>query len=60
MQPTCHKYWFEEEYVVYLLDNGYLSSASWTLAADLTIEVPEVVARLVSLEQNLKDIVDGP
>ena len=52
MQPRCMRYWFEEEYVVYLHDNGYLSFAS------STTEVPEVVGRLDSLEKNLKSMED--
>ncbi|XP_021321686.1 uncharacterized protein LOC110437540 [Sorghum bicolor] len=52
VNPRCMRYWFEEEYVVYLHDNGYLSSAS------STTEVPEVVGRLDSLEKNLKSMED--
>jgi hypothetical protein len=58
MQGTCTRYWFEEEYVVFLHDNGYLPSASSTVAAASTIEVPEVVGRIVSLEQNLNEVKD--
>jgi len=39
MQGTCTRYWFEEEYVVFLHDNGYLLSASSTIAAASTTEV---------------------
>jgi len=37
MQGTCTRYWFEEEYVVFLQDNGYLLSAYSTIAAASTI-----------------------
>jgi len=43
MQGKCHSYWFEEEYVVYLKDNGYLPSTS------MTIEVPQVMGKIESL-----------
>ena len=50
MQGTCARYWFEEEYVVFLQDNGYLLSASSTIAATLTTEVPKLVEKIDSLE----------
>ena len=48
MQGTCTRYWFEEEYVVFLHDNGYLLSASSTIAAASTTEVPELVEKLIA------------
>ena len=52
MQGTCTRYWFEEEYVVFLHDNGYLLPASSTIVAASTTEVPELVEKIDSLEQN--------
>ncbi|CAD6269353.1 unnamed protein product [Miscanthus lutarioriparius] len=52
----CKSYWFEEEYVVYLHDNGYLLAAGSTIAEALTTEVPEVVGKIDSLEKNLKKV----
>ncbi|CAD6241867.1 unnamed protein product [Miscanthus lutarioriparius] len=52
----CKSYWFEEEYVVYLHDNGYLLAAGSTIVEALTTEVPEVVGKIDSLEKNLKKI----
>jgi tetrahydromethanopterin S-methyltransferase subunit G len=57
MQRTCSRYWFEEEYVVYLHDNGYLLPASSTIAAASTTEVPELVEKIDSLEENLNNKV---
>ena len=56
MQGTCTRYWFEEEYVVFLHDNCYLLSASSTIAAASTIEVHELVEKIDSLEQNLNKL----
>jgi hypothetical protein len=44
----CRSYWFEEEYVVYLIDNGYVPLASSPIAAasTTTTEVPEVVGKI--------------
>lgn len=58
MQGACTRYWFEEEYAVFVHDNGYLPSASSTVAAASTNEVPEVVGRIVRLEQNLNEVKD--
>ena len=44
--------------MVYLYDNGYLPSASSTVAAASTIEVSKAVGRIVSLEQNLNEVKD--
>ncbi|KAG2550087.1 hypothetical protein PVAP13_9KG241100, partial [Panicum virgatum] len=52
----CSSYWFEEEYVVYLEDHGYLLPASSTIAAASTTEVPELVGKIDSLEQNLNKV----
>ncbi|KAG2620305.1 hypothetical protein PVAP13_3NG168576 [Panicum virgatum] len=41
----CSRYWFEEEYVVYLEDHGYLLPASSTIAAASTTEVKEMVGK---------------
>jgi len=49
MQGTCSRYWFEEEYVVYLEDHGYLLPPSSTIAAASTSEVPELVGKIDSL-----------
>jgi len=56
MQGTCTRYWFEEEYVVFLHDNGYLLAAGSTIVEALTTEVPEVVGKIDSLEKNLKKV----
>jgi len=48
MQGTCSRYWFEEEYVVYLEDHGYLLPPSSTIAAASTSEVPELVGKLIA------------
>ena len=56
MQGKCKSYWFEEEYVVYLHDNGYLLAAGSTIVEALTTEVPEVVGKIDSLEKNLKKV----
>ena len=56
MQGTCTGYWFEEEYVVFLHDNGYLLLASSTIAVASTTEVPELVEKIDSLEQNLNKL----
>ena len=56
LQGTCTRYWFEEEYVVFLHDNGYLLSASSIIAAASTIEVPKLVEKIDSLEQNLNKL----
>jgi len=56
MQGTCTRYWFEEEYVVFLHDNGYLLSASSTIAVASITEVPELVEKIDSLEQNLNKL----
>ncbi|XP_025822253.1 uncharacterized protein LOC112898056 [Panicum hallii] len=53
---TCSRYWFEEEYVVFLRDNGYLLSASSTIAAASTTNVPELVDRIDNLELNLNKV----
>ncbi|XP_021321254.1 uncharacterized protein LOC110437216 [Sorghum bicolor] len=53
---TCDRFWFEKEYVVYLHDNGHLPSASSTIAAGSTTEVPELVKKIDSLEQNLNKV----
>ena len=42
--------------MVFLHDNGYLLSASSTIATALTIEVPELVEKIDSLEQNLNKL----
>ncbi|CAD6226180.1 unnamed protein product [Miscanthus lutarioriparius] len=52
----CKSYWYEEEYVVYLHDNGYLLAARSTIAEALTTKVPEVVGKIDSLEKNLKKV----
>ncbi|XP_039841835.1 uncharacterized protein LOC120702144 [Panicum virgatum] len=52
----CSSYWFEEEYVVYLEDHGYLLPASSTIAAASTTEVPKLVGKIDSLEQNLNEV----
>ena len=56
MQGRCSRYWFEEEYMVYLEDHGYLLPASSTIAAASTTEVPELVGKIDSLEQNLNEV----
>ncbi|PUZ60867.1 hypothetical protein GQ55_4G204200 [Panicum hallii var. hallii] len=53
---TCSRYWFEEEYVVFLRDNGYLLSASSTIAAASTTKVLELVDRIDNLELNLNKV----
>ena len=53
MQGTCSRYWFEEEYVVYLQDNGYLLPASSTIVAASIIDVPELMDKIDSIEENL-------
>jgi hypothetical protein len=53
---TCSRYWFEEEYVMFLHDNGYLLSASSTIAAASTTNVPELVDRIDNLELNLNKV----
>jgi hypothetical protein len=50
LQVRCASYWFEEEYVVFLLDNGYVPSSS------LTTEVPEVVGKMEGLEENMNKL----
>ncbi|CAD6265442.1 unnamed protein product [Miscanthus lutarioriparius] len=52
----CKSYWFEEEYVVYLHDNGDLLAAGSTIAEALTTKVPKVVRKIDSLEKNLKKV----
>lgn len=42
--------------MVFLHDNGYLPSASSTIAAASTTEVPELVGKIDSLEQNLNKV----
>uniref|UniRef100_A0A804LET2 Zinc finger GRF-type domain-containing protein n=1 Tax=Zea mays TaxID=4577 RepID=A0A804LET2_MAIZE len=54
---TCDRFWFEEEYLVFLQDNGYLPSTSSTIAAGSTTKVPELVGKIDSLEQNLNKTV---
>ncbi|CAD6338145.1 unnamed protein product [Miscanthus lutarioriparius] len=56
VRGKCKSYWFEEEYVVYLHDNGYLLVAGSTIAEALTTEVPEVVGKIDRLEKNLKKV----
>ena len=56
MQGICTRYWFKKEYVVFLHDNGYLLSASSTIAAASTIEVPKLVEKIDSLEHNLNKV----
>ena len=56
MQGKCSRYWFEEEYVVYLEDHGFLLPASSTVAAASTIEIPELVGKIDTLEQNLNKV----
>jgi hypothetical protein len=58
MQGTCDRFWFEEEYLVFLQDNGYLPSASSTIAAGSTTKVPELVGKIDSLEQNLNKVTE--
>ena len=58
MQGTCDRFWFEEEYLVVLQDNGYLPSASSTIAAGSTTKVPELVGKIDSLEQNLNKVTE--
>jgi hypothetical protein len=53
---TCSRYWFEEEYVVFLRDNGYLLSASSTIAAAPTTNVPKLVDKIDNLELNLNKV----
>ncbi|CAD6258477.1 unnamed protein product [Miscanthus lutarioriparius] len=53
---TCSRYWFEEEYVVYLQDNGYLLPASSTIVAASTTDVPELVDKIDSIEENLNKV----
>ncbi|XP_066335671.1 uncharacterized protein [Miscanthus floridulus] len=53
---TCSRYWFEEEYVVFLRDNGYLPPATSTIAAVSTGEVPELMGKIESLEHNLNNL----
>ncbi|XP_008657723.1 uncharacterized protein [Zea mays] len=55
---TCDRFWFEEEYLVFLQDNGYLPSASSTIAAGSTTKVPELVEKIDSLEQNLNKVTE--
>ncbi|AQK42898.1 hypothetical protein ZEAMMB73_Zm00001d025074 [Zea mays] len=55
---TCDRFWFEEEYLVFLQDNGYLPSASSTIAAGSTSKVPELVGKIDSLEQNLNKVTE--
>nr|CAZ96127.1 conserved hypothetical protein [Saccharum hybrid cultivar R570] len=50
---TCIRFWFKEEYVVYLHDKGHLPSAFSTVAAASTTEVHELVGKIDSLEQNV-------
>ena len=56
MQGTCSRYWFEEEYVVYLQDNGYLLPASSTIVAASTTDVPKLVDKIDSIEENLNKV----
>lgn len=42
--------------MVFLHDNGYLPSASLTIAAASITEVPELVGKIDSLEQNLNKV----
>ena len=42
--------------MVFLHDNGYLLSASSTIAAASTIEVPKLVEKIDSLEHNLNKV----
>ncbi|XP_008664156.1 uncharacterized protein [Zea mays] len=58
MSGTCDRFWFEEEYLVFLQDNGYLPSASFTIAAGSTTKVPELVGKIDSLEQNLNKVTE--
>lgn len=58
VQGTCTRYWFEEEYVVFFHYNGYLPLTSSIVAAASTIEIPKIVGRIVSLEQNLNEVKD--
>ncbi|CAD6245964.1 unnamed protein product [Miscanthus lutarioriparius] len=53
---SCSRYWFEEEYVVFLVDNGYLPSVHPTIAAAWTTDVPELVGKIESLEENLNKV----
>ena len=56
MQGTSSRYWFKEEYVVYLQDNGYLLPASLTIVAASTTDVPELVDKIDSIEENLNKV----
>jgi len=56
MQGSCSRYWFEEEYVVFLVDNGYLPSVHPTIAVASTTDVPELVGKIESLEENLNKV----
>ena len=49
-------FWFEEEYVVFLSDNGYLPSSSSTIGAASTTNIPELVDRIDNLELNLNKV----
>ena len=42
--------------MVYLEDHGYVLPPSSTIAAALTSEVPELVGKIDSLEQNLNEV----
>jgi hypothetical protein len=58
MQGTCDRFWFEEEYLVFLQDNGYLPSVSSTIAAGSTTKVPKLMGKIDSLEQNLNKVTE--
>jgi len=53
---TCSRFWFEEEYVVFLSDNGYLPSTFSTIGAASTTNIPELVDRIDNLELNLNKV----
>ncbi|KAG2560994.1 hypothetical protein PVAP13_8KG119103 [Panicum virgatum] len=53
---TCSRFWFEEEYVVFLSDNGYLPSTFLTIGASSTTNIPELVDRIDNLELNLNKV----
>jgi hypothetical protein len=50
VQGRCSSYWFEEDYVVYLEDNGYIRQAA------RTTEVAEDVGKIESIAQNLNKL----
>lgn len=44
--------------MVFLVDNGYLQSVQPTIAAASTTDVPELVGKINSLEENLNKVTE--